>query len=1008
MPPAFRALVDSLHEGVTVHAADGAVLFANATAERLLGVESSALAGGSGGIADWKAFAQNGSDLERALQPVAETLRTGEPQLGTVVGVDVPGGERRWLNVSTRLLEDTDAPDTWAVSASFVDVTARGHAEREMRESEARFRVLAHASPVGTFLLDAKLNPIYINPAMHEVFGGILGDRTSENWIEAVHPDDREGVETAWAKSVAAEEPFLQEYRLVLDSGIRWARVRAAPLPPDDGTAGFAGTVEDVTAKVESFAAAEAEVRLLTAVVSRHERDGTYIYASPAAWRVLGYRPNELVGHSLDEFVPEDDSPRLRAVFEQARDAAGTQTITFPFRDGDNRLRWLESTVRLQRSPDGMTSEIQATTRDVTDRVAAEQERQIAEERFRRSFYDAPIGMALVSPEGRYVQVNRAQCELTGLSEHELLGTPFRSLTHPDDVAELDEALAGVLAGKARTHQMRKRCHHADGHIVWVELAFSLLRTPEGTPHYFVVQEVDVTQRVWAQESERVAEQRLEALLRHTPSAIYLKDLDGRYILVNRATCEILGLPAEEILGSTDEDILPAEVAARLREADRHALEHGPIKRDEVLEVDGRRMVTLTVKFPLLDAEGARYAVGGVSTDITERYESEAAREDLEARLRQAQRMESVGRLASGIAHDFNNLLAVIENYSRFVSVGLPEESSLIDDVEEIRNAASRAGALTHRLLVFSRQGDIAPEVLDLNVIVSDIERLLEGSIGEDANLTTSLQTDPWLLHADRSQIEQVILNLAVNARDAMPGGGALTIQTANVVLSAEEVKPHPGCDPGDFVRLTVTDTGVGMDPDTIERAFEPFFTTKADGSGLGLATTWGIASRAGGFVAIDSAPGAGSTMTVAFPRVRRTAQATTPDEPPHEAPGSGTILLAEDDDAVRRSTARILREAGYEVLEAPQGKPAIAVAGEHEGEIRLLLSDMRMPDMSGAQLARELEAVHPGIPVVYMSGDAAPVTSKESAGEQARVLAKPFSRESLLDAVAEATRGTR
>jgi two-component system, cell cycle sensor histidine kinase and response regulator CckA len=363
------------------------------------------------------------------------------------------------------------------------------------------------------------------------------------------------------------------------------------------------------------------------------------------------------------------------------------------------------------------------------------------------------------------------------------------------------------------------------------------------------------------------------------------------------------------------------------------------------------------------------------SRDVTERKR-------LEAQLRQAQRLESIGQLAGGIAHDFNNFLSVIRGYARFLLDGLPAESPLRADAEEVSGAAERAARLTNQLLVFSRRDVVRAEVLDLREVLTGVLSLLERTLGEDVELAVSTPDEPLCVAADPTQLEQVIVNLAVNGRDAMPAGGPLEIE-----LAAE----------GDDVLLTVRDRGLGMAPEIAERAFEPFFSTKpkGQGTGLGLATVYGIATQAGGAVEIDSTPGEGTAVTVRLPRSDEpAAEREQPAAPEQHEAGGETILVVEDEDAVRRLTCRILARQGYRVLEAPDGQRALAAWSEHEREIDLLLTDVVMPGMSGKELAEQL-----GIEPVFMSGYTDDVVLRHGV-EGLRLVQKPFDAETLLAAV--------
>jgi PAS domain S-box-containing protein len=476
----------------------------------------------------------------------------------------------------------------------------------------------------------------------------------------------------------------------------------------------------------------------------------------------------------------------------------------------------------------------------------------------------------------------------------------------------------------------------------------------------------------------------LRAALDNSPSVIYLKDADGRYLLVNRAFARLHGRPAEELVGRLDRDELLPDVAERMRTDDLRVMSsREPIEVQEAVTHGERTRTFLAVKFPLLEEDGAVYGVGGVATDITDHVR-------LEARLREAQRLEAVGQLAGGIAHDFSNLVAVIANYAAFVRRELPEGSRAAGDADQILAASARASDLTRRLLLFSRRQSGTPEVISLRRVVEGAETALSRTLGDDVELTVACDDRLWEVEADRGQLEQVLMNLALNAREAMPGGGRLHIESHNAVLR------DAGAPSSRAVRLVVTDTGRGMAREVTAHAFEPFFTTKpAGGIGLGLATVHGIVTNAGGRVELVSEPGRGTTVTVWLPAARRGA---APRAASSGAPrGRGeTALVVEDADAVRVLTGRILYAAGYQVIGVENG----VVALERLDAADVLVTDVVMPGMSGVELATAARERRPDLPVVFVSGYTGNETIALDGDPATAFLAKPFDGDGLLRAV--------
>jgi len=415
--------------------------------------------------------------------------------------------------------------------------------------------------------------------------------------------------------------------------------------------------------------------------------------------------------------------------------------------------------------------------------------------------------------------------------------------------------------------------------------------------------------------------------------------------------------------------------------------------------------------------------VSPAERDVTEPIEARAEREPLKAQaqrerlerqLHQSQRLESLGQLAGGVAHDFNNLLGAIINYAAFVgeeiaaaatSESVRDWTLVQRDVSQIQRAADRAAQLTHQLLAFARREVVRPQVLVVNDVVSEVEQLLRRTIGEHIELVISLAPDLCPVLADRVQIEQVLVNLAVNARDAMPGGGTLTIVTDNVAVDEAYAASTPGLRPGRYARLRASDTGTGMRSDVVQRAFEPFFTTKpkGEGSGLGLATVYGILTQSGGVARIYSEPGMGTTFTALLPATEQPIRAHLPGEDNGTTGAGEAVLVVEDEDGMREVTERILSRNGYRVLTAHSGPAAIEVAGGHEGRIDLLVTDVVMPQMLGTEVAARIASFCPGIRVLYMSGYAQPVLGAQGTLEEGVTLVeKPFSEAALLARVRE------
>jgi PAS domain S-box-containing protein len=481
---------------------------------------------------------------------------------------------------------------------------------------------------------------------------------------------------------------------------------------------------------------------------------------------------------------------------------------------------------------------------------------------------------------------------------------------------------------------------------------------------------LEALQRARQRQALRDQERLLRQIIDANPSLIFVKDWDGRFLLVNQAVAEIYGTTVDGLIGKTDADFNSRtdEVAHFLRN-DREVMSSARAKliaEEPVTNPDTKETRWFqTIKVPLrLPGEDAPKLLG-VATEITERKR-------LEQQLLQSQKMEAVGQLAGGVAHDFNNILTAIVGYTDLLSADFAPNDRHLEDLEEIRKAARRAAALTRQLLAFSRKQVLEPRVIDMNAVVQNMDKMLRSLISENIDLKTAFASGLSATRADPNQLEQVIMNLAINARDAMPDGGTLTIETGNAQLDETYAARHVAVSPGEYVMLAVSDTGHGMDEATKARIFEPFFTTKpvGRGTGLGLSTVYGIVKQSGGNIWLYSEPGKGTTFKIYLPAVDAVAEdLTKPAAATAHSGGAETILVVEDDEQVRRLVHRGLAHRGYTILEADRGTTAVDMARRHKGTIDLLLTDVVMPDMNGSKLAETLRRDRPGLPVLFMSG---------------------------------------
>ncbi len=626
------------------------------------------------------------------------------------------------------------------------------------------------------------------------------------------------------------------------------------------------------------------------------------------------------------------------------------------------------------------------------------------EELFRLITDNASDMIAVVDMEGRRIYNSMSYQTVLGYSPAELRESSSLAQIHPEDLERVKAAGAHARAtGEGQTLEYRIR--HKSGSWRTLESTASVITNSRGVAEKMVIVNRDITERKFAQEALRLADAGFRTVVEDAPYGIYRTNEEGRLLRVNPALQKMLGY-------ETSLDLLKANLQLEIFRFPTEftklieRLHGGDECKDVEAEWKQKDGTPITVKCNgrrLTSEEDNEIFFEMFVEDITDKR-------ILEKQLRMAGKMEAVGRLSGGIAHDFNNLLGVIIGYSQVLIRALGPTNPLTEHVTEIEKAGNRAAALTRQLLAFSRQQILSPTVLNLNDLVEDMQKMLPRLIGEDIAVTIAM--DPGLnsVLADRNQIEQVILNLAVNARDAMPEGGVLRIDTKNIALDEAYARLHPGAKSGRYVCLTVTDSGTGMDAETLAHIFEPFFTTKeiGKGTGLGLATVYGVVKQSCGYVWVDSEPGKGASFQIFLPRVVQVPVASTPNSGAGDnLRGSETILLVEDSEPLRKLAVALLTGRGFEVLSAANAEQAVEVAAAHPGSIQLLVTDVIMPGQNGRVLGERLVASYPRLKVLYISGYTDSFIAGHGVlGADSHLLNKPFTEEALIHKVREVLDG--
>jgi PAS domain S-box-containing protein len=698
--------------------------------------------------------------------------------------------------------------------------------------------------------------------------------------------------------------------------------------------------------------------------------DGRFLTVNPALARILGYESADEVIETITDVTHQlyvNPEARIEAARREAQRGI-LEGFEFEAYRKDGEKIWLSLNRRSVRDKTGTELYREGSIEDITERKRAAEGLRESEARNRAILESALDCIVTMDHAGLVVDWNPAAERTFGFMRADAIGKEMADLIIPTRFREQHRrGLAHYLTsgqGPVLGKRLELSAVRSDGSEFPVELAINRIES-EGLP-MFTGYIRDITERKRAEQELSQSEERYRDLVENAHDIIYTHDLQGNYTSINKAGELITGYPRQEALALNLTNTVAPEHQDRAREMLRRKLagEKVTAYEMEIIAKDGHR-ITVEANTKLVYHDGVPVGVQGIARDVTERKQ-------LEEQLRQSQKMDAIGQLAGGVAHDFNNLLTAINGYSSLALQRIDDNHPLRGYLEEIKKAGDRAANLTRQLLAFGRKQILQPLPINLNDVVTDMNKMLRRLIGEDIQLTAKLDLALARIKADPGQIEQVLVNLVVNARDAMPQGGNLTIETATVELDHEYADRHVGVLPGQYVMLAVSDTGTGMDEATKARIFDPFFTTKekGKGTGLGLSTVYGIVKQSGGSLWVYSEPGHGTTFKVYLPQLA-TAPQTTEAKPIEPAPagGSETVLLVEDEDVVRGLAKKILEQSGYKVLAAARGEEAIRLGMECPETIHLLLTDVVMPETSGKEVADRLRELLPGLRVVFMSG---------------------------------------
>ena len=933
-------------------------------------------------------------------------------------------GEKRlisWSNTSLR----REANGVGFIVATGTDVTEQRQSEKSLRESYNLLNTVIEGISDSIFLKDTAGRYRLINTAGAKSVGKtaseIVGFDDSELFDA---PNARRIIEQDRQIIRSGELKTYEETSVTAGGTVQTFHTSKAIYYDFEGKpAGLIGISHDITARKkieECLRESEERYRSVVAAMSEgvvlQDATGAVAAANASAERILDLTSEQLKGRSSIDSrwrtIHEDGSEfpgNAHPAMVALRTGEPCKNVTMGVYTARGGLVWICINAQpIFKDDKTKAAAVVTTFTDITERKLADERLRLLESAVRQSNDAVLITTAeLDEPGPEIIFANLAFLNMTGYRLDEVIGRTPRFLqgekTERAVIAELRESLLAGRDYRGSTVNYRK-----DGSEYDVEWSISPIKNSAGkTINYIAVQQ-DITERRRNLEILRESENRYRLLFERNPQPMWVFDSETlAFLAVNDAAIRHYGYARQEFLAMTVKDISPAGTVETRHETAPGADSGTGVSREwKHLKKDGA-IIDVEVTSNRMPFAG-RPAELVLSHDVTERKRVEEALRQNEGHLRQAQKMESVGRLAGGIAHDFNNMLMVISGYSNLTLRRLKADDPLTGNIREIGKAAERSAALTRQLLAFSRRQHQQLKILNINQVIDELHSMLERLVGENVEIIKNLDAALGQVKADAGQIEQILMNLIVNSRDAMPDGGRITVATGNVFLDENFVEKNLGSRSGRYIRFSVADTGSGIDARTQRQIFEPFFTTKetGKGTGLGLATVYGIVKQSDGYITVASRVGRGTTFEVYLPEVNQAAEiAESPRTENAPKGGNETILLAEDEETVRNLTCRILESSGYKVIAAADGIEALAVCASYGGTIDLLLTDMIMPKLSGCKLVERVLALLPDLKVIYMSGYNEETTAGGNSDESRAAgvfLEKPFAPEVLLEKVRE------
>jgi two-component system, cell cycle sensor histidine kinase and response regulator CckA len=1004
----LASIVDSCEDAILSKNLDGTIVSWNAGAEKLFGYTADEIVGKPVSLLLPPEQEQEFPNILRRIQLGARLEHYEVTRLRK---------DGRRVDVSVTISPIRDSAGTLVGSSTIArDITGRKLAEAALQESQQRFKEVFDFTSDCIFLIDVTADGRFkfagFNAAEERAVGFSSADVSGKFIEEVVSEQVANEVYEHYRHCLKLGTVISYEEELALPIGHRYFHSNLIPVR---NAAGRIHRIVGIARDITAYKQAEEAVRMSQQRLELAQEAGGVAtwdwdivanqkHCSKEYWRLYGLQERDLAPLPEEwlRLVHHEDRTRITEELTRALDGAGHYNTEFRVVWPDGTVHWLSGKGEVLRDLNGKPTRMLGVNTDISERKYADQALRESEERFRNLADTAPVMIWVAGTDKVLTFFNKTWLDFVGRMLEQELDNGWVQSVHPDDLDRCFASYSASFDAREPFH-IEYRLRRTDGEYRWVLCSGVPRFASGGVFAGYIGSDIDITdvkraeQELVLNQALRESEEKYHGIVETMTEGVWILDHEDRTTFVNQQMAAMLGYSVEHMAGRhvldfKDEEARP--IALQKLERRRQGITE---QYDSTFQTsDGRRLTVLISTRPLWDSDGRYAGTLGVITDITERSL-------LEERLHQANKMEAIGRLAGGVAHDFNNLLTVINGYSDLLLRNSNTGDRTYAQITEIRSAGQRAQELTNQILAFSRNQKRATDTLNLGGVIEDVEEMLRRLIGEDIELLTIFDPGLGYVRADRTEVVQILLNLAVNARDAMPTGGTLTFVLANVEVDDKDVRTHPGTRSGAHVLLTVTDTGFGMDAEIQKHLFEPFFTTKqaGKGTGLGLATVYGIVSQGGGWIEVESKPRQGTTFRIYWPRVSAVLpsekdHAILPDQPLF---GTETVLVVEDQPQVREMTCSILRQFGYQILEASSGEEALCLAQDYAEPLHLLLTDVIMPGMNGQELATRLRTIR-SMPVLFMSGYSDSTETANDSG--AAYIQKPFTPDTLVRTVRE------